>query len=143
MPWSWDQFDQPSYKAQEDLPPPTPEGIVPYMRAPLQMKDKASADKVRNPMAPDEASLERGKFIFKTYCFVCHGETGRGDGPVTEKYIPPPDLTGEYIQSKSDGNLYYTITYGSAIMPYYRDSINPDDRWHLINYIKGVLGEGK
>ena len=144
MPWSWDQFDQPSYKAQEDSPPPTPAGIVPYMRPPLQIKDRDSADGVRNPMAPDEVSLARGKFIYKTYCAVCHGETGLGDGPVGKKYVPPTDLTGEYVQTKSDGNIYYTITYGGlAIMPYYRDSINAEDRWHLINYIKGVLSEEK
>jgi cytochrome c553 len=144
MPWSWDQFDQPSFKAQEDSPPPTPEGIVRYNKPPLIIKDRESAGSAKNPFSPDEASLARGKFIYKTYCAVCHGETGHGDGPVGKKYVPPTNLTEEYVQGKSDGDIYYTITYGGlAIMPYYRDSINPEDRWHLVNYIKDVLGSGK
>jgi len=144
LPWSWDLFDQPSFKAQEDAPPPTPEGIVRYGKPPLIIKDRESAANVKNPFPSDDASLARGKFIYNTYCAVCHGTTGHGDGPVGKKYVPPTNLAEEYVQGKPDGDIYYTITNGGlAIMPYYRDSINPDDRWHLINYIKDVLGGGE
>ena len=35
-----------------------------------------------------------GAQMFKEYCAVCHGPSGKGDGPVaTALKVPPPDLT--------------------------------------------------
>jgi mono/diheme cytochrome c family protein len=46
--------------------------------------------------APTEQ--QRGKFdggdVFRTYCVVCHGASGKGDGPLASGLRkPPPDLT--------------------------------------------------
>ena len=39
-------------------------------------------------------SLPDGRALFETYCAVCHGKSGRGDGPLAERMkTPPPDLT--------------------------------------------------
>ena len=35
-----------------------------------------------------------GKGLYRSYCASCHGETGRGDGPIAAHLKPPPaDLT--------------------------------------------------
>lgn len=141
-PWTTDMFSQPSHKAQEDKALEIPAGTAPTHRRPILIKDKAQSDEVSNPILLNKESLERGKWLYDTYCAVCHGEKGVGDGVVGKKYVPPTDLTSEYVQKKSDGNIYYTITYGGlAIMPHYRDSILPEDRWHIVNYIKYGLGK--
>ena len=45
---------------------------------------------------------EHGSSIFRTYCASCHGEGGRGDGPLSESLrTRPPDLTG--IAARHDG----------------------------------------
>ncbi|MBT8143461.1 MAG: cytochrome c, partial [Gammaproteobacteria bacterium] len=76
----------------------------------------------------------------QTHCASCHGAGGSGDGPVGLKYVPPPmDLTTDYVQQQADGQLFYTITHGGVVMPFYRDAIDIEDRWHLINYIKSEL----
>ncbi|MBI3397777.1 MAG: cytochrome c [Deltaproteobacteria bacterium] len=141
-PWTRDMFSQPSHKAQEDKSPDMPIGIVPNKGKPIHIRTRAEAAGIQNSIPSTESSLTRGKIIFNTYCTVCHGETGHGDGTVGKKYVPPTDLTGEYVQSKPDGDIYYTITYGGlAIMPIYGDAIIPEDRWHIVNYIKNVLGK--
>jgi mono/diheme cytochrome c family protein len=37
---------------------------------------------------------QSGAFLFRTFCISCHGETGKGDGPVADLLKQPPgDLT--------------------------------------------------
>ncbi|MDP2688618.1 MAG: cytochrome c [Deltaproteobacteria bacterium] len=142
MPWSWDMFSQPSHKAQEDIAPATPEGIVPASGVTF-VRERADAGKLANPFneATDD-SVKRGKNRYGIYCATCHGDTGHGDGPVGQKYITPTDLTTDYIRTKPDGDIFYTITYGGlAIMPSYGESVAPEDRWHIVNYIKHSLAK--
>jgi mono/diheme cytochrome c family protein len=143
MPWSWDMFDQPSYRAQEGLPPPSPEGTVPVKGKIGPLTTKEEAVFIRNPMRPTDESLARGKAVFGIYCALCHGEKGRGNGKLGKKYMSPSDLTSDYVQKLPDGEVYFIITYGGLAeddeMPGQGDAIEPEDRWHLINYMKHVI----
>ncbi|MBI5492452.1 MAG: cytochrome c [Deltaproteobacteria bacterium] len=142
MPWSWDMYSQPSYKAQEDLPPQKPQGTVPT-KGRTNIKERVDAVRIKNPMEPKLASIERGEARFNIYCATCHGDGGKGDGVVGQKYVAPTDLTSDYVQAKPDGDIFYTITYGGlAIMPSYGDSVPAEDRWHIVNYIKHGLNGG-
>ena len=137
LPWSKDMFTQPSIKAQEDLPPAPPKGIAPFQRKEKGIMNRWDAAALQNPVTSDSRSVARGKAVFETYCLVCHGATGAGDGIVGKKFLTPTDLSGSYVQEKPDGDIYYTITYGGlAVMPRYGDAIPPEDRWHLINFIR-------
>ena len=42
---------------------------------------------VRNPVPPDERSLAAGKAIYEQNCAACHGETGRGDGFISNTVL--------------------------------------------------------
>lgn len=149
LPWSDDMRDQPSIKPQEAIVE-LPENSVPTtdresMRPPRDaaelVRARLRAAALSNPVTPDEASLERGESMYGTHCQVCHGASGAGDGPVGQKFIPGPiDLRIRYIQNQPDGQIFYTITHGSVIMPFYRDAIQVEDRWHLVNYLKRVIG---
>jgi len=149
LPWDKDMRNQPSVKPQEaqvytnksSVPTqgkeliPAPENISELVQARLK------AGELINPVANTEKSLNRGKYQYDIHCAVCHGMQGQGDGPVGKKYVPTPmNLTLDYIQIQPDGQLFYTISHGSIVMPYYWDSIPAVDRWHVINYIKSVLG---
>ncbi len=146
MPWSWDMFFQISHKAQEEKALPTPEGTVPTkgadVRLPMVAHDTEEVKSLKNPAPATESSIKRGRVQFAIYCSICHGERGKGNGQVVKKgFLPPPDLTSDDIQNKkTDGQIYYTITYGGRYaMPHYRESIDPVDRWHIVNYIKHAL----
>ena len=46
------------------------------------------------PTAPDAVLAELGRDVYVRRCASCHGDDGRGDGPVAEALrTPPADLT--------------------------------------------------
>jgi len=151
LPWDQDMVDQPSMKPQDSqvaeigssIPVggregyPPPKDIIELVRARL-----AAGRTLFNPIGSSPESLARGKQLYATHCLVCHGEQGRGDGPVGRKFVPQPmELNFDYVQLQPDGQIFYTISHGSLAMPFYRQAIAVDDRWHLVNFIKEAFGE--
>ncbi len=150
LPWDEDMRNQPSVKPQESqvqtnassVPTknketiPTPANIGELVLARL------AAGEFENPVPATTESLNLGKSLYDVHCQTCHGDEGRGDGPVGLKFaVAPMDLTMDYVQFQPDGQIFFTISHGSIAMPFYRDSIPEDDRWHVVNYIKQVLGQ--
>ena len=151
LPWDKDMRDQPSVKSQESLVStnassvpvggtdgyPPPKDIIELVRARLE-----AGRTLVNPIARSPESLARGRQMYEWHCLVCHGEQGRGDGPVGRKFVPQPmELNFDYVQLQPDGQIFYTISHGSIAMPFYRQAIAAEDRWHLVNFIKVVFGE--
>lgn len=147
MPWSKDMANQPSVKPQE-TPVQVPAGALPRTipapalpPGPLAQAREQAGVKLSNPESPSAESLDRGERLFLRHCASCHGAGGRGDGLVGLKFQPrPADLTQAYVLSQPDGRLYYTISRGSTVMPGYDLALGPQDRWHLVNYIKLRVG---
>jgi mono/diheme cytochrome c family protein len=99
---------------------------------------KRAGEELKNPLPPGSAEVrERGKFIFTTYCQVCHGPTGLGDGPVTRRGVPPPlsMLTGKAVQMK-DGEMFHLLTYGQGNMASHAVQLSPLDRWCVIDFVR-------
>ena len=90
----------------------------------------------KNPVPSSRESVARGAALFRIYCTPCHGPTGKGDGLVTPRFIPSPDLSGPQIQGRADGHLAYYIGYGGAVMPAYGEAISVSERWDLVNYLR-------
>ena len=128
--------DQPSIDHQEGPRRLPPEDSVPLTR-PEYLDDPQSLE---NPVAADEVSLQRGEILFGLHCAVCHGPTGRGDGPVVEFWAEgvrrPADLTSEHISQYPDGTLYRIITQGIGRMPPLRENLTERQRWDVINYLR-------
>ncbi len=89
-----------------------------------------------NPVPRTRESVARGEGLYRIYCTPCHGVGGKGDGPVTPRFIPPPDLTGPQIQGRTDGHMSFYIGYGGAIMPAYAEALSVSERWDLVNYLR-------
>jgi len=57
----------------------------------------AMAQEVKKPVKRGPApvtSAASGEEMFNTYCAVCHGKDGKGDGPAASEFkIPPANLT--------------------------------------------------
>jgi mono/diheme cytochrome c family protein len=152
-PWDKDMVDQPSEKPQESVAPPGP-GSIPLdggetVPEPLtdeessDMKDAAAA--IENPVSATEESIARGKVFYEMNCLVCHGPEGRGDGPVGLKFVEkaPVDLNDAYTQDQADGQLFFTLTRGRVLMPFYRDALSPSERWDVINYVRSEFGDNE
>ncbi len=147
LPWSRDFYDQMSHKAQEETALTDPEGIVSIDGKNYILNSREDAAKIKNPLSNatiSAAVIARGKAKYERFCLVCHGATGQGEGPVGKKFeaeiMAPTSLTGDYVQGKPDGDIFYTITKGGQIaMPSYGDLVPETDRWHIITYIKHEL----
>ena len=104
----------------------------------------ASADTIKNQIKSDPVSTLSGKKIYAQYCVTCHGEKGKGDGiaaPGLPK--PPADHTSGFVQSQTDGALFWIITMGNTPMPSYKTSLTATQRWQVINYIRTLAKTSK
>jgi putative copper resistance protein D len=83
-------------------------------------------------------SIARGAPLYAENCAVCHGATGRGDGPLAGKLpIRPADLTEPHLFAHKVGEIFWWVSYGrdNGVMPGFADKLNPDQRWDLINFL--------
>src|SRR2546425_8455033 len=55
--------------------------------------DLSTADRLVNPRTRTSESINRGKFVYETYCLVCHGEAGHC-GPPTSSSPGGPSFRG-------------------------------------------------
>ena len=151
FPWDQDMVDQAPIKAQE-APTPSDTGAVPInggetVPAPVTEEGmfaaKEAAAALSNPIPVTPESLQIGADLYEINCRVCHGKGGEGDGLVGLMFAPkaPVNLNEAYTQDQTDGEIFFTLTRGRGLMPLYRDALNADERWHVINYLKTEFGE--
>jgi mono/diheme cytochrome c family protein len=97
-----------------------------------------AGSELRNPYAASHGAWLEGKALFETYCLVCHGERGRGDGPIADKIPHPPSYTSERVRQFPPGRIFYVITMGTNKMPSYGAQASADDRWKIVTYVKSL-----
>jgi len=122
---------------------PTPAGTVVRGLHPLPYRSTPE-DAVRaglelaNPFpASSAAILARGKVTYETYCSVCHGPAGKGDGTVAKRGFPaPPSLLAEKALLLRDGQLFHILTYGQGNMPSYAAQVTRNDRWKAVLWVR-------
>jgi mono/diheme cytochrome c family protein len=98
----------------------------------------ASADKEKNPIPADAASIAAGKKIFQFKCTSCHGSKGKGNGAKIGEFDEKPrDFTQADFQKQSDGAIYWEITIGDRDpMPCFKTQMTTTQRWQVINYVR-------
>lgn len=152
FPWSTDMTNQQSIKPQEQTKPFPARSVPVTGIASAQWEDRDATEDLKNPIAPSADSLAKGKMLFKVYCAACHGMTGRAESEVVARGMPANDLTDDYVQADlTEGWVFGTITFGSAIMPPYgragdmngdargSNDLSVEESWHVVNYIKHQL----
>jgi len=85
------------------------------------------------------ASVDRGAALYAEDCTLCHGATGRGNGPAAAGLpIRPADLTEAHLFAHSPGDLFWWVSHGmdEGLMPGFVGILNPDQRWDVINFIR-------
>ena len=83
----------------------------------------------------DPASAGQGEAIYTKNCASCHGNPGKGNSLKSLNPIPP-DLSSKKTQALTDGELFYILTTGRAIMPSFKTVLSEEDRWKVISYIR-------
>ena len=95
-----------------------------------------------NPVEATAESIERGRMIFARSCAMCHGETGRGDGPLAASLPLKPANLYDHVPYHPDAFFFSVITNGlSGVMPAFGKSLSEEDRWHILNYMRDAFGQ--
>jgi mono/diheme cytochrome c family protein len=94
----------------------------------------------KNPVASSDAVLAKAKSNFEENCLMCHGETGKGDGPMAgmlkEK---PPDISDSKMMGEmTDGEIFYMVTKGVKPMPPFETKISEEERWGLVHLMRSI-----
>ena len=105
----------------------------------------------KNPTIPassTEPTLDRGKQVYAQKCSVCHGDSGKGDGPSADYSSPRPrNFTKSHIKIRStpfgkiptDRDIFDIISTGlpATTMPGWAH-LPAQDRWSLVLFIKSL-----
>lgn len=99
-----------------------------------------AGQELKNPFtANDGPALSRGAALYASFCQVCHGPGGMGDGPVTRRGVPPPpSLLADNARNMPDGQIFHILTYGRGNMASYAAQLPREDRWKVILHVRSL-----
>ncbi len=100
---------------------------------------------LRNPVPVTAATLAQGQELYQEHnCATCHGDTGRGDGPLGLGLNPrPADFRIHMAAGHTDGQLFDWVSNGvrGTAMRGYANELTEMERWTLITYIRSFASE--
>ncbi|MFZ2224587.1 MAG: cytochrome c [Candidatus Deferrimicrobium sp.] len=131
-------YDNPAFRPQEEPVRLLPAGSVPTKGLEHTPKPGTpEAASLKNPEKVTEFALLTGKDLFAIYCAPCHGESGKGNGPVAKKFVPTPvDISGTGFGMAPEGMLFAIVTHGLNGMPPFRADLTARERWIVVAYLK-------
>ena len=145
--WDWflDMINSPSIKPQKEgtfqsfaLDSVPLGGVEPVIAADAMIGGRLARDAMpKNPTRSTAESVANGKFVYDTYCAVCHGANGMGGTPVGAKGMPAPPI-GPLLPALTEAHLYNKTRYGGPLMPAYGNQTTAQERWNLVNYMKSA-----
>ena len=85
---------------------------------------------------------QEGKVLFETYCAVCHGVDGKGEGYIKYAYpVPVPDISRADLAARKDGFFFMKISKGGPMMPAYGYATSKLERWKIITHLRTLQGK--
>lgn len=135
-----DMVYSPALKAQQvgvrlPVKGTVPRGFKPYSFA---GNPEGAGKELKNPLRRTSDVMARGQMVFNTYCMVCHGPAGEGDGSIIPKFPRPPSLQSDKVRAWPDGRIYHVISTGQNLMPGYASQITQGDRWAAVHYVRAL-----
>ena len=127
---------------QAPVPGTIPRGFEALPYRATEDEARRAGRELRNPIPRTAETLARGRALYQTFCLVCHGEAGEGDGPLVPRIPNPPAYTSERVRAMAPGQILHVITYGSGRMPSYAAQIRLDERWLIVHYVDTLRQNG-
>ncbi|GAB4495569.1 MAG: cytochrome c [Saprospiraceae bacterium] len=109
---------------------------------------RCEQEMVNNPFPITKEGLEKAKPLYNTYCGICHGEKGDGQGwlvtmPDSKYPAQPKNLIADDMIAAGNGRYYFGIMYGKNVMGGYSDKLSFEERWQVIHYIRSLQAKAK
>jgi mono/diheme cytochrome c family protein len=123
----------------QELPHPDVPGSDP---AKVQNKE-ASSPVPENIWVATPELIVKGKALYETYCSVCHGDKGTGEGPGGMSLNPKPrnfTLAENWKNGPSPFSILNTLKKGipgSAMVAF---DLPETDQWALVHYVRDLAG---
>ncbi len=124
----------------------------------LMMRPADFAD-LKNPITLDDVSIKKGEELYNVYCWPCHGTAMSPDeadwSPVRRGLLPGevadqprwsmPAANIELVRAAnySDEHIFSVISNGSAIMKRMDYHLSPEERWHVVNYVRSIANKNQ
>jgi len=89
--------------------------------------------------ANDSMALVQGEVLYSRFCAHCHGDMGKGDGPVNDKYHGVANLTSPTMKTISEGHIFHVITMGKGRMMSHASQLESLERWKIARFVKVKL----
>jgi mono/diheme cytochrome c family protein len=97
---------------------------------------------LKNPVAADARSIAAGKQVFDKQCASCHGDHGKGDGPMGEELNPrPADLSdADWKHGSTDGDIFTVVHDGvkNTGMRAFGHKMTAHQMWDVVNYVRSL-----
>ncbi|HSL02584.1 MAG TPA: c-type cytochrome [Nitrospiraceae bacterium] len=121
----------PLHPAEDRVPPSAMKEALSY---------KAPFGETRT--APQEI-VAAGKALYegKGSCHLCHGISGKGDGPAAhmQKHLPTDFTNCAFQKEREDGELFWIIKYGSpgtGMQPLIPALLSEVEGWKVVAYVR-------
>ncbi len=114
-----------------------PEGAVPFGGPDIPVGASIPA----NPVTRTAESEERGRSGYILFCVPCHGDAALDAPPgmVGDLFAPPPPNLVAAAGALGDGDIFLAVSQGFGRMPPMASRMSPEERWHLVNYLRGLV----
>lgn len=148
-PHSREKWGEIVRKMKRNFGCPIPESDIPtlitYLTSQNEIQPKAEFQGMKEvtDVSPIEkatsssADSSKGKRVFATYCVNCHGQSGKGDGPIGKSLVPPAaNLT--LLSKKSDKEILQTIQKGrpGTAMPSWKNDLSSQEIHNVLAFIR-------
>ncbi|HET9474252.1 MAG TPA: cytochrome c [Steroidobacteraceae bacterium] len=99
------------------------------------------------PRDSSDAAVIRGSIVYRTYCVLCHGTAGKGDGRAARMYTPrPANLTVSPFNDKYKEMIIRGggVSMGrSAFMPPWGDELSEEQIHDLVAFLREMRKTGQ
>jgi mono/diheme cytochrome c family protein len=129
IPTNMAEQDVVAYDQGPRIAPPA--GAVPVQGVAL-----VGGQVVSTPAPSGTQSLQYGQVLYDQHCALCHGQDGKGAGPLAHYFQPSRvSLVGGTAITLSDAQIFTILTQGRGQMPALAEDLTQAERWDVIDYL--------